>query len=76
MRLLPHREPAVWLNTLRPDTGACKYVIDGSIKLKSGPPAKPLQGGSSVKLTHFTRDAAVFDDGTEVKADVVIFATG
>ncbi|KAL1685892.1 hypothetical protein GGG16DRAFT_118416 [Schizophyllum commune] len=58
------------------DTGACKYVIDGSIKLKSGPPAKPLQGGSSVKLTHFTRDAAVFDDGTEVKADVVIFATG
>ncbi|KAI5892249.1 FAD/NAD(P)-binding domain-containing protein [Schizophyllum commune H4-8] len=58
------------------DTGACKHVIDGSIKLKSGPPAKPLQGGSSVKLTHFTRDAAVFDDGSEVKADVVIFATG
>lgn len=58
------------------DTGASQMVIDGKIKLKSGPPAKPLAGGEGVKLSHFTRDAAVFDDGSEIKADVVIFATG
>lgn len=41
-------------------------IIDGNIKLKNG------SGG----VKHFTEDELVADDGSEVKADVVLFATG
>lgn len=40
-------------------------IIDGKIKLKSGTP-----------IEHFTKDGLKFADGSELKADVVIFATG
>ncbi|MBT9384547.1 NAD(P)-binding domain-containing protein [Pseudooceanicola sp. CBS1P-1] len=47
------------------DVGACDLVIDGSIKLQSG------KG-----VSHLTRDAVVLDDGTELPADLVVYATG
>ena len=39
--------------------------MDGKIKLKSGP-----------QIEKFTEGGIKFDDGTELEADVVIFATG
>jgi len=47
------------------DVGASQYVIDGKIKLKPG------QG-----VRAFTEDRVVLEDGTELEADVVVFATG
>ncbi|WP_330647280.1 NAD(P)/FAD-dependent oxidoreductase [Thioclava sp. FTW29] len=47
------------------DVGACDLVIDGSIKLQSG------KG-----VSHLTEDAVVLEDGTELPADLVIYATG
>ncbi|WP_424934108.1 NAD(P)/FAD-dependent oxidoreductase [Amaricoccus macauensis] len=47
------------------DVGACDLVIDGSIKLKSGS-----------DVSHLTEDAVVLKDGTELKADLVVYATG
>ncbi|MGC4411152.1 NAD(P)/FAD-dependent oxidoreductase (plasmid) [Rhizobium rosettiformans] len=47
------------------DVGACDLVIDGSIKLKSG-----------VDVSHLTEDAVVLEDGTELPADLVVYATG
>jgi hypothetical protein len=41
-------------------------IVDGKIKLKSG------SGG----IKKFTEDGLVAEDGSEVKADVVLFATG
>ncbi|RUW50557.1 NAD(P)/FAD-dependent oxidoreductase [Mesorhizobium sp. M8A.F.Ca.ET.021.01.1.1] len=49
------------------DVGACDLVIDGSIKLKSGP-------GAAVE--ELTRTGVKFADGTELPADLVIYATG
>ncbi|RWE35735.1 MAG: NAD(P)/FAD-dependent oxidoreductase [Mesorhizobium sp.] len=49
------------------DVGACDLVIDGSIKLKSGP-------GAGVE--ELTRTGVKFADGTELPADLVIYATG
>ncbi|MET3593661.1 putative flavoprotein involved in K+ transport [Mesorhizobium shonense] len=49
------------------DVGACDLVIDGSIKLKSGP-------GAGVQ--ELTETAVKFVDGTELPADLVIYATG
>ena len=46
------------------DVGASQLIIDGKIKLKNG----------SVKS--FTKDSLVFEDGSSLKADVVVFATG
>ncbi|KAF8523192.1 hypothetical protein JB92DRAFT_2705437 [Gautieria morchelliformis] len=46
------------------DVGASQLIIDGKIKLKSG----------SVKS--FTTDSLVFEDGSALKADLVVFATG
>ncbi|KAI0089780.1 hypothetical protein BDY19DRAFT_85160 [Irpex rosettiformis] len=48
------------------DVGASQMIIDGKIKLKSG------SGG----IKQFTKDGLIADDGTELKADVVLFATG
>lgn len=50
----------------RTDVGASQIVVDGKIKLKSG------SGG----IRKFTKDGLIADDGSEVKADVVLFATG
>lgn len=46
------------------DAGASQLIIDEKIKLKSG----------SVKS--FTKDSLVFEDGSSLKADVAVFATG
>lgn len=47
------------------DVGACDLVIDGSIKLKSGS-----------DVSHLTENAVVLKDGTELPADLVVYATG
>lgn len=47
------------------DVGACDLIIDGSIKLHSG------KG-----ISHLTETAVVLDDGTELPADLVVYATG
>jgi len=49
------------------DVGACDLVIDGSIKLKSGP-------GAAVQ--ELTQTGVKFADGSELPADLVIYATG
>ncbi|OAL37634.1 hypothetical protein AYO20_03141 [Fonsecaea nubica] len=47
------------------DVGASAKISDGSIKVKSG--SSP---------THYTATGLAFDDGTELKADVIVFTTG
>ncbi|KLO15576.1 FAD/NAD-binding domain-containing protein [Schizopora paradoxa] len=47
------------------DIGASQMIIDGKIGLKSGS-----------QISHFTKEGIVFEDGTDLPADVVIFATG
>ena len=47
------------------DTGASQLIADGKIKLKT----------DSV-IKSFTESSIVFENGTELAADVVIFATG
>ncbi|KAH7928861.1 FAD/NAD(P)-binding domain-containing protein [Leucogyrophana mollusca] len=47
------------------DTGASQRVIDGDIKIKNG-----------VAIERFTEHGLRFVDGTELTADVVVFATG
>ncbi|KAH9484720.1 Indole-3-pyruvate monooxygenase YUCCA1 [Psilocybe cubensis] len=47
------------------DTGASKLIADGKIKLKS-----------DSQISHFTETGLKFENGTELAADVVIFATG
>jgi putative flavoprotein involved in K+ transport len=46
------------------DVGACELVADGSIKLAHG------------QVSHLTEDAVVLADGTELPADLVVYATG
>ncbi|MBJ2152161.1 NAD(P)/FAD-dependent oxidoreductase [Paracoccus sp. IB05] len=47
------------------DVGACDLIIDGSIKLQSG------KG-----ISHLSETGVVLDDGTELSADLVVYATG
>ncbi|KAG2090630.1 uncharacterized protein F5147DRAFT_787192 [Suillus discolor] len=47
------------------DVGASQMIIDGKIKLKSDGP-----------ISRFTQTGLLFDDGSTLDADVVIFATG
>jgi putative flavoprotein involved in K+ transport len=47
------------------DVGACDLVIDGSIKLQSGS-----------DVSHLTETSVVLKDGTELAADLVVYATG
>ena len=47
------------------DVGACDLVIDGSIKLVSG------HG-----IDHLSETGVVLDDGTELPADLIVYATG
>ncbi len=47
------------------DVGASELIADGRIKLKSG-----------VEIERMTEDSVVLNDGTELKADLVVYATG
>ncbi|KAJ3773882.1 FAD/NAD-P-binding domain-containing protein [Lentinula raphanica] len=47
------------------DVGCGEKIISGDIKVKSG-----------VEIQKFTQTSMVFSDGSEIEADVVIFATG
>ena len=47
------------------DTGTSKHIIDGDIKLKNGS-----------AIERFTEKGLKFVDGTELEADIVVFATG
>lgn len=47
------------------DVGASQLVIDGKIKLKN-----------DSQIARFDKKSIVFEDGSELPADVVIFATG
>ncbi|EIW79086.1 FAD/NAD(P)-binding domain-containing protein [Coniophora puteana RWD-64-598 SS2] len=47
------------------DTGTSQYIIDGRIKVKNG---------SSIE--QYTPTGVKFSDGTEIEADIVVFATG
>ena len=47
------------------DVGASQLIIDGKIKLKSG-----------IGVSHLTKTAVVLQDGTELPADLVVYATG
>ncbi|WP_225781997.1 NAD(P)/FAD-dependent oxidoreductase [Xenophilus sp. Marseille-Q4582] len=47
------------------DVGACDLIIDGSIKLQAG------KG-----ISHLSENAVVLEDGTELPADLVVYATG
>ena len=46
------------------DVGASELIANGDIKLKAG------------QVSHLTGDAVVMEDGTELPADVVVYATG
>ncbi len=46
------------------DVGAAELVADGRVKLAHG------------QVDHLTEDAVVLEDGTELPADVVVYATG
>jgi putative flavoprotein involved in K+ transport len=46
------------------DVGAAELVIDGRVRLARG------------QVDHLTRDAVVLQDGTELAADLVVYATG
>lgn len=47
------------------DVGTSKRIADGEINVKSG-----------IKIKRFTDKGLAFEDGEEVNADVVVFATG
>ena len=47
------------------DVGASQLIIDGKIKLKSGS-----------DVSHLTETSVVLKDGTELPADLVVYATG
>lgn len=48
-----------------PDVGASELIAEGKIKLKSGNPIK-----------RFTSTGVEFEDGSQIDADIVVFATG
>ncbi len=47
------------------DVGASQLIVDGEIKLKSG-----------VNVTSINKHSVSFDDGSELDADLIVFATG
>ena len=47
------------------DVGASQLIVDGEVKLKSG-----------VNISHINENSVTLDDGTELPADMIIFATG
>jgi NADH dehydrogenase FAD-containing subunit len=54
-----------FLTVISKDTGASKLIGEGKIKFKN-----------DSKISHLTERSIVFDNGSELEADVVIFATG
>lgn len=58
------RSPIVLINCAS-DVGACQQIIDGKIKVKN-----------DAQIERFTKTGLKFDDGSEIEADVVMFATG
>jgi putative flavoprotein involved in K+ transport len=46
------------------DIGASQLIIDGKVKLKAG------------QVERITENSVVLDDGTEIPADVIVYATG
>jgi putative flavoprotein involved in K+ transport len=46
------------------DVGSAELVADGKVKLAKG------------QVDHLTEDAVVLDDGTELPADLIVYATG
>ena len=60
----PFREPLERPNRCL-DVGASTMIVNGQIKVKSGP-----------KLEGFDESGATFDDGSRVNADVIVVATG
>ncbi|OJA10500.1 hypothetical protein AZE42_07823 [Rhizopogon vesiculosus] len=66
----PDRTGVITLSSVRGggfyiNTGASEKIIDGSIKLKS-----------ECSIERFTTNGLALHDGTELQADIVIFATG
>ncbi|THH27067.1 hypothetical protein EUX98_g7120 [Antrodiella citrinella] len=47
------------------DVGACQMIIDGKIKIKG-----------NTQIERFTKTGLKFTDGSELQADVVLYATG
>ena len=47
------------------DRGACQQIIDGKIKIKN-----------DSQIERFTKTGLKFDNGSELEADVVMYATG
>jgi putative flavoprotein involved in K+ transport len=47
------------------DAGCSEIIASGGIKVRSG-----------VEIRHLTRNSAILTDGTEVPADVIVYATG
>ncbi|WP_293636112.1 NAD(P)/FAD-dependent oxidoreductase [Polaromonas sp.] len=47
------------------DVGACDLVADGDVKLKSG-----------VDIARITENSVILSDGTELEADLIVYATG
>ena len=47
------------------DVGASQLIIDGKIKLKAGSDVREI-----------TEDSVILNDGTELKADLIVYATG
>lgn len=47
------------------DVGACDLVANGDVKLKSG-----------VDIARITENAVILSDGTELPADLIVYATG
>jgi putative flavoprotein involved in K+ transport len=47
------------------DVGCSEIIASGGIKVRSG-----------VEIGHLTRNSAILTDGTEVPADVIVYATG
>lgn len=48
-----------------PDVGTCQKIIDGKIKVKN-----------DSQIERFTKTGLKFTNGSELDADVVLFATG
>jgi len=61
----------LWIKYLRKgagyyiDVGASQMIVDGRIKLRSG-----------VGIDRLTKDSVILSDGSELKADIVVYATG
>ena len=65
VRRLPFTDRLTPLTVKIIDVGASQAIIDGKIKLKN-----------DSQISRFTKSGLLFEDGSTLDADVVIFATG